>query len=163
MRSAARWGISDATSYVWRKKYSGVGPSESQATAAARRGEPQAQADRRGPEPGRGDAAGGWSQKKPEPLVSPGVGARVDAALRVQPAQGAACRRHVLLEGPVREEAKGEEELKLRLKEITDTRVHYGYRRVDVLLRRESHRGNVKRIYRIYREQGLSLRGRRAV
>ena len=56
---------------------------------------------------------------------------------------------------------RGEEALKLRIKEITDTRVHYGYRRVHVLLRREGHRDNVKRIYRIYREQGLSLRLKR--
>ncbi len=27
----------------------------------------------------------------------------------------------------------------MRIKEITDTRVHYGYRRVHVMLRREGH------------------------
>lgn len=32
---------------------------------------------------------------------------------------------------------------KLRIKEITQTRVHCGYRRVRVLLRREGHRDNV--------------------
>jgi hypothetical protein len=47
--------------------------------------------------------------------------------------------------------------LKLRIKEITDTRVHYGYRRVHVLLRREGYKDNVKRVYRLYREAGLSL------
>jgi putative transposase len=31
--------------------------------------------------------------------------------------------------------------------------VHYGYRRVHVLLRREGHTDNVKRIYRLYREE----------
>jgi putative transposase len=51
-----------------------------------------------------------------------------------------------------------ESALKLRIKEITDTRVHYGYRRVHVLLRREGYVDNVKRVYRLYREQGLSLR-----
>lgn len=56
---------------------------------------------------------------------------------------------------------KDESVLKLRIKEITDTRVHYGYRRVHVLLRREGHTDNVKRIYRLYREQGLSLRLKR--
>jgi transposase InsO family protein len=41
---------------------------------------------------------------------------------------------------------RDESVLKLRIKEITKTRVHYGYRRVHVLLRREGHRDNVKRV-----------------
>jgi putative transposase len=56
---------------------------------------------------------------------------------------------------------KDESALKLRIKEITQTRGHYGYRRVHVLLRREGHKDNVKRVYRIYREEGLSLRLKR--
>ncbi len=48
--------------------------------------------------------------------------------------------------------------LRLRIREITETRVHYGYRRVHVMLRREDLRDNHKRIYRLYSEQGLSLR-----
>ena len=53
---------------------------------------------------------------------------------------------------------RDESALKLRFKEITNTRVHYGYRRVHVLLRREGHPDNVKRVYRLYHEEGLSLR-----
>jgi putative transposase len=56
---------------------------------------------------------------------------------------------------------KDESVLKQRIKEITNTRVHYGYRRVHVLLRREGHMDNVKRVYRLYREEGLSLRLKR--
>ena len=56
---------------------------------------------------------------------------------------------------------KDETVLKSRIKEITDTRVHYGYRRVHVMLRREGHMDNVKRVYRLYREEGLSLRLKR--
>ncbi len=51
--------------------------------------------------------------------------------------------------------------LRLRIREITETRVHYGYRRVHVMLRREGWRDNHKRIYRLYSEQGLSLRLKR--
>jgi putative transposase len=51
--------------------------------------------------------------------------------------------------------------LKMRINEITDTRVHYGYRRVHVMLRREGHQDNVKRVYRLYLEEGLSLRLKR--
>ncbi len=49
----------------------------------------------------------------------------------------------------------------LRIREIAETRVHYGYRRVHILLRREGWRDNHKRIYRLYRDQGLSLRLKR--
>ena len=51
--------------------------------------------------------------------------------------------------------------LGLRIREIAETRVHYGYRRVHILLRREGWRDNHKRIYRLYRDQGLSLRLKR--
>jgi putative transposase len=47
-----------------------------------------------------------------------------------------------------------------RIKEITETRVRYGYRRIHVLLRREGWVVNPKRVYRLYREQGLQLRNK---
>ncbi|SFO45029.1 putative transposase, partial [Nitrosospira briensis] len=49
----------------------------------------------------------------------------------------------------------------MRIKEIAATRVHYGYRRVHVLLQREGFEDNHKRVYRLYREEGLSLRPKR--
>lgn len=51
--------------------------------------------------------------------------------------------------------------LRLRIKEIAQTRVHYGYRRVHVMLQREGFKDNHKRVYRVYREAGLSLRHKR--
>lgn len=51
--------------------------------------------------------------------------------------------------------------LVMRMKEITQTRVHYGYRRVHVMLKREGYKDNHKRVYRLYREQGMSLRHKR--
>ena len=44
------------------------------------------------------------------------------------------------------------------MREITEVRLHYGYRRVHVLLRREGWTVNHKRVYRLYREEGLGLR-----
>ena len=46
----------------------------------------------------------------------------------------------------------------MRLKELAATRVHYGYRRLHILLRREGWDVNAKRVYRLYREEQLSLR-----
>ena len=51
--------------------------------------------------------------------------------------------------------------LVMRMKEITQTRVLYGYRRVHVMLKREGFKDNHKRVYRLYSEQGLSLRHER--
>ena len=51
-------------------------------------------------------------------------------------------------------------DLKQRIKEICETRVRYGYRRIHVLLRREGWAVNVKRVYRLYRELGLQLRNK---
>jgi len=47
-----------------------------------------------------------------------------------------------------------------RIKEICQTRVRYGYRRVHVLLRREGWEINLKRTHRIYNELGLQLRNK---
>ena len=45
--------------------------------------------------------------------------------------------------------------LEQRIKEICQTRVRYGYRRVHVLLRREGWPINQKKTRRVYRELGL--------
>ena len=51
--------------------------------------------------------------------------------------------------------------LSSRIREITQSRVHYGYRRVHVLLRREGFKDNHKRVYRLYKQLGLTLRHKR--
>lgn len=47
-----------------------------------------------------------------------------------------------------------------RIREIAETRVRYGYRRIHVLLRREGWQVNAKRIYRLYKELGLQIRNK---
>ena len=46
----------------------------------------------------------------------------------------------------------------MRLKELAAIRIHYGYRRQHILLKREGWEVNAKRIYRLYCEERLSLR-----
>ncbi len=48
--------------------------------------------------------------------------------------------------------------LRRRLKELAATYVRYGYRRLTVFLRREGGKVNAKRIYRLYSEEGLTVR-----
>ena len=47
-----------------------------------------------------------------------------------------------------------------RIREICETRVRYGYRRVHVLLQREGWQVNIKKTRRIYNELGLKLRNK---
>jgi putative transposase len=51
--------------------------------------------------------------------------------------------------------------LRKRMREIAETRVRYGCRRIFTLLRREGWRDNHKRVHRLYRLEGLNLRSKR--
>ncbi len=51
--------------------------------------------------------------------------------------------------------------LRQRLRELAHQRPRFGYRRLTVLLRREGQHVNHKRVYRLYREEGLAVRRRR--
>lgn len=52
-----------------------------------------------------------------------------------------------------------ETELRTRLRDLANERRRFGYRR---LLQREGEPSGVNRIYRLYREEGLTVRKRRA-
>ena len=45
----------------------------------------------------------------------------------------------------------------MRLKDLAQDRVSYGYRRLHILLRREGWAVNHKRVYRLYRQEGLMV------
>jgi putative transposase len=51
--------------------------------------------------------------------------------------------------------------IRARLRELAAERRRWGYRRLHVLLCREGMQVNHKRVYRIYREEGLSVRRRK--
>ena len=48
--------------------------------------------------------------------------------------------------------------LRIRLRDLANSRIRYGYRRLHVLLRREGWKINAKRVYRLYLQEGLGLR-----
>jgi putative transposase len=53
-------------------------------------------------------------------------------------------------------------ELRGRLRELANERRRFGYRRLFILLRREGEPSGINRIHRLYREEGLAVRKRRA-
>ena len=48
--------------------------------------------------------------------------------------------------------------LRIRIRDLAYARVSYGYRRIHVLLKREGWQVNHKRVYRLYRDEGLLMR-----
>ena len=53
-------------------------------------------------------------------------------------------------------------ELRTQLRDLANERRRFGYRRLFVLLRQEGEPSGINRIYRLYREEGLTVRKRRA-
>ena len=53
-------------------------------------------------------------------------------------------------------------ELRTRLRDLANQRRRFGYRRLFILLREQGEPSGVNRIYRLYREEGLTVRKRKA-
>jgi putative transposase len=48
----------------------------------------------------------------------------------------------------------------MRLMAFAAVQFRYGFERILILLRREGFKDNPKRVYRVYREEGLNLRSK---
>mgnify|MGYP003835869565 CR=1 FL=1 len=57
---------------------------------------------------------------------------------------------------------RGDEALRKRLRELANERRRFGYRRLGILLAREGFEVNHKKLFRLYREEGLAVRRRRS-
>lgn len=97
-------------------------------------------------------------------MVTPG--ARREAAAYLRLAHGMSERRAVRLIGADRSTIRyastmpDDGPLRARLKALAHERRRFGYRRLHVLLRREGHAVNRKRVQRLYREEKLTVRRR---
>ena len=155
-----KMGISDATFYKWRKKYGGLGPSELRRLRQLEEENSKLKrlvADLSLDKAMLQDVLA----KNPEAFPQAHAGNRSDETLRCESTPGGCGLAHSRSVYGYRSRARGSRPLVQRIKEIAATRVHYGYRRVHVLLRREGWRDNCKRVYRLYRLEGLSLRHKR--
>ena len=74
-------------------------------------------------------------------------------ACRVLPLIRSSCRRKSTMKDPVR--------LRQRIRDLAESRVRYGYRRIHILLQREGFKVGKDRVHRLYRQEGLSLRRKR--
>jgi len=76
--------------------------------------------------------------------------------------QRRACSTLIFARSVVRYESRADPQtaLRMRLRELAMVRVGYGYRRLHILLWREGWRVNHKRVYRLYRDEGLGMRKR---
>ena len=94
-------------------------------------------------------------------------GRRRELVAHVQAAHGTSERRSCVALGVDRSSVRyvsvkpDQVPLRLRIHDLARTRVRYGYYRICILLRREGWFVNHKRVYRLYREDGLSLRLKR--
>ena len=98
-------------------------------------------------------------------MVTPA--ARREAVLWIRDGFDAAERRACGLAGCCRSVARyrprreGQLALRARLRELAAKKPRYGYRRLAAVLRREGERVNPKRVYRLYRLEGLAVRRKR--
>ena len=153
-------GISEATFYNWRKKYGGLMPSEMRRLRQLE--EENAKLKRLVADLSLDKAMlqDVISRKSSEACPAAADRRSCRGALAGQHPAGVRVLRAERSTLPLSSRRADQAELKKRIKEIAETRVRYGYRRIHVLLRREGWEVNAKRVYRLYREMGLQLRNK---
>ena len=77
--------------------------------------------------------------------------------------QRRSCRLLAFRRSTCRYESMADEQadLRMRIRDLAQARVSYGYRRIHVLLRREGWQVNHKRVYSLYSLEGLRMRPKR--
>lgn len=97
-----------------------------------------------------------------------GPAAKRDGVAHLQAAMGLSERRACSIVGADRKMIRyrsrrpADTELRARLRTLANERRRFGYRRLFVLLRQDGEPSGINRIYRLYREEGLTVRQRRA-
>jgi putative transposase len=155
-----RMGISEQTFYRWKKVYGGLGVGE------LRRLKLLEEENRK-----LKQLVADLSLDKhiPQDVLSKALtpGRRRELVAHVQGAHGVSERRSCLALGVDRSSVRyvshrpDQAPLLLRIRDLAATRTRYGYFRIYILLRREGWFVNHKRVYRLYRDDGLSLRLKR--
>ncbi|WP_320203887.1 IS3 family transposase [Agrobacterium rosae] len=154
-------GISQATYFNWRKKVRRAAAGRDASSEGFGRREQPLEADRCRPDAGSRNAAGRHPPKALRPARKRKLidGMLVDWGISIR----RACKVLTFDTSSYQYKSRrtGQAPLERRIKEICETRVRYGYRRVHVHLRRDGWTINMKKTRRIYSELGLQLRNKR--
>ena len=155
-----RHGVSSATFYKWKAKFGGMDVSEAPAAEGAGGRERQAETDAGGRDAGQRRAEGSAGKKVVTPAAHREAAAHLQSVYEMS--ERRACRVLGVDRASVRYQATRPDDgdLRDRLKALAQERRRFGYRRLHVLLRREGHAVNRKRVQRIYREERLTVRRR---
>ncbi|WP_442967026.1 IS3 family transposase, partial [Rhizobium sp. C4] len=155
-------GISEATFYNWKAKYGGMEVSEAKRLKALE--EENAKLKKLLAEQMLDVAA--LRELLFKKMVGPA--AKRDAVAHLKAMMGLSERRACQIVSADRKMIRyqscraSEDELRTKLRDLANQRRRFGYRRLFIVLRREGERSGVNRIYRLYREEGLSVRKRKA-
>ncbi|MBY3294391.1 IS3 family transposase [Rhizobium laguerreae] len=155
-------GISEATFYNWKAKYGGMEVSEAKRLKALE--DENARLKKLLAEQMLDAAA--LRELLGKKMVGPA--AQRDAVTHLKAVMGLSERRACQIISADRKTIRyrssrsPEVELRTKLRDLANERRRFGYRRLFVLLRRDGEPSGVNRIYRLYREEGLSVRKRKA-
>ncbi|MDH1269674.1 MULTISPECIES: IS3 family transposase [Rhizobium/Agrobacterium group] len=155
-------GISEATFYHWKAKYGGMEVSEAKRLKALE--DENAKLKKLLAEQMLDVAA--LRELLGKKMVGPA--AKREAVTHLKAVMGLSERRACQIISADRKTIRyrssrpPEVELREKLRDLANERRRFGYRRLFILLRRDGESSGVNRIYRLYREEGLSVRKRKA-
>ncbi|MDW9464537.1 IS3 family transposase [Sinorhizobium meliloti] len=155
-------GISEATFYNWKAKYGGMEVSEAKRLKALE--DENAKLKKLLAEQMLDVAA--LRELLGKKMVGPA--AKREAVTHLKVTMGLSERRACQIISADRKTVRyrssrpPELELRTKLRDLANERRRFGYRRLFILLRRDGEPSGVNRIYRLYREEGLSVRKRKA-
>ncbi|UWU19289.1 IS3 family transposase (plasmid) [Rhizobium sullae] len=155
-------GLSEATFYNWKAKYGGMEVSEAKRLKALE--DENARLKKLLAEQMLDAAA--LRELLGKKMVGPA--AQRDAVTHLKAVMGLSERRACQIISADRKTIRyrssrpPEVDLRAKLRDLANERRRFGYRRLFVLLRRDGEPSGVNRIYRLYREEGLSVRKRKA-
>ncbi|MBY3026735.1 IS3 family transposase [Rhizobium leguminosarum] len=153
-------GVSDASIYKWKAKYGGMEVSEAKRLRTLEDENTKLKrllADAMLDNAALKDLFG-------KEVVTPAAKRKAVAHLmgHHEMSERRACKAIGFCRMTVRYETRRDDdhELRERMKALAHERRRFGYRRIHVLLRREGHLVNHKRLFRLYREEKLTVRKR---
>ncbi|MGO7020500.1 IS3 family transposase [Rhizobium leguminosarum] len=155
-------GISEATFYNWKAKYGGMEVSEAKRLKAL---EDENTRLKKLLAEQMLDAAA-LRELLGKKMVGPA--AKREAVTHLKAVMGLSERRACQIVSADRKTIRyrsnrpPEVDLRAKLRDLANERRLFGYRRLFILLRRDGEPSGVNRIYRLYREEGLSVRKRKA-